>query len=62
MSQQQFEQTVASEQEYLLTKEAYQKWINNLSIRYIDRNIDKDFRVLYLKEHGLPLDSIIEGL
>jgi len=66
MSELMHAQTVASEQEYLLTKEAYKDWVVNQDLRELwlrFRDSDSEhLHHLYLKEHGLPLDSTIEGL
>jgi hypothetical protein len=52
--------------EYLLTKEAFDKWFDELSesewqdlaFHYKGMTSKK----IYLKEHGLPIDSVIKGL
>jgi hypothetical protein len=52
--------------EYLLTKEAVAYWITKNGIEKIwamfrDSEFD-NIKQFYLKEHGLPIDSVIVGL
>ncbi len=69
MSDIQYQQTVAQQEEmdYLLTKEAFMKWFLNKPIysfhSYATHNLGNlSIKQLYLKEHGLPSDSVIKGL
>jgi hypothetical protein len=51
--------------EYLLTKESFDKWVWDMDDDIFNsmNSFSEDvFRYVYLKEHGLPLDSKIEGL
>lgn len=50
--------------EYLLTKEAYENWLVELTASqmfsyFTDPSIS-GIKLFYLKEHGLPLDSEIK--
>ncbi len=51
-------------QEYLLTRDAFDKWFDALSENewqdLVFSNLGKTSRYIYLKEHGLPLDSEIK--
>ena len=50
--------------EYLLTKEAFDNWRNSLNYSYIDEILSENgidgLENIYLKEHGLPLGSVIK--
>jgi hypothetical protein len=51
----------------MLTKESFYFWLFNLPVYSFGvfangRNGGYSIKVIYLKEHGLPLDSKIEGL
>jgi hypothetical protein len=51
------------QQQQLLTKESFINWLSSNAMRIlIDKNKSVQLYDMYLKEHGLPLDSIIEGL
>lgn len=66
MSNIQYQQTVMLEQQQqeLLTKESFVEWLNKRAVRL--SSLTGGFAYLemqkYLKEHGLPLNSKIEGL
>lgn len=52
-------------QQYLLTKESFCQWMKDkVGVIYDEypELIGKSWKCLYLSEHGLPLDSRIEGL
>jgi hypothetical protein len=53
-------------QQYLLTKESFDKWFDGLTdeqwYELVIDNLGLSSKVIYLKENGLPLDSVIEGL
>ena len=51
-----------SEMEYLLSKDTFRHWIwNEDNQELIETACSNAIRRLYLKEHGLPLDSEIVG-
>jgi hypothetical protein len=55
------------EMAYLLSNEAYTKWLYDNHVicngdMLVNLLEDADLQVRYLREHGLPSDSEIEGL
>lgn len=66
MSEVQHSQTVQAEEEYLLTAKSFNSWVHNMPVDKFEvlwnDEDENSFYKAYLKEHGLPLDSIIKGL
>jgi hypothetical protein len=53
------------QQQQLLTKESFDKWVYAMDEDLFESlySYHNDvFRYIYLKEHGLPLTSVIKGL
>jgi hypothetical protein len=65
-SNHQLQQEEQQKIEALLTGDSFQKWLNDMSderfIQIMNTNRNKKFIFAYLKEHGLPLTSVIKGL
>lgn len=51
------------EQQELLTIKSFTTWLGNNAMKIlVDKNKSVNLYDMYLKEHGLPLNSKIEGL